>query len=261
MLRKWPPDLGATQRRPTAPEAHAEMGTRETRNASDSAVATSNAGKGRRRGRRVPTTRERERCTSDFERRRDDERRKRRPTTPEVRAEMGTRETQNASNAVVATSDASEGRRCGGRVPPTHKRKRFTIDLWRRCDDERRKRRPTATEAHAEVGTRETQNPSNVVGQRATRGSRRRGRRALTTHERERRASGLRRCRDEERRKRRPTATEAHAAMRKHERRETQAPPSRRRATQAKTDEPETQAEVGTRETRNASNAVVQRAT
>ena len=64
-------------------------------------------------------TRGRDRRAIDLGRRRDDERRKRRPTAPEAHAGMETRETQNKSNAVVATSDAKEGRQRERRTPMT----------------------------------------------------------------------------------------------------------------------------------------------
>ena len=49
----------------TTPGAHAEMGARGTRNASNAAMAPSDAREGRRRGRRTPTTRECESWASD----------------------------------------------------------------------------------------------------------------------------------------------------------------------------------------------------
>ena len=99
---------------------------RKTRNTSNAVVATSDARESRRRERRAPTTHKREEHASDLRRRRDDERSERRSTGPE--AQTGTRETRNASNAVVATSEVREGRRCGRRAPTT----RFARDagVW-----------------------------------------------------------------------------------------------------------------------------------
>ena len=146
------------------------METGETRSASNVVVATSDVREARRRGMRAPTTRERESRASGLRRRRDNELCKRRPTAPGGYAEVGTRQTGNSSNAVVATSDTSEGRRRGRRLPATRERERRASDFGRRRDDERRKRRPTAPEAHTEVGSRETQSASNVVGQQAKQG-------------------------------------------------------------------------------------------
>ena len=116
----------------------------------------------------MPTTRKHERRANDFGRRLDDERCDRRQTAPEAHAEIKTEETRNASN--VRRGDTSEGRRRGRRLPTARKRETRASGLGRRRDDERRKRRPTAPEARAEVGSRETQNASNVVGQRAKQG-------------------------------------------------------------------------------------------
>ena len=191
------------------PEAHAKIGTRKTRNASNAVAATSDAGESRRRERRTPTTHERERHVSDLQRRRDGERSERRSTGPGAHAEMGTRETLNVSNAVVATSEAMEGRRRGRRAPTTCQRERRASDLGRRRDNERRKRRRTAPEAHARMETRETRNVSNAVVAESDAGkSRRRERRTPTTRERERRASDLQRRCDDERSERRSTERE-----------------------------------------------------
>ena len=139
------------------------MRTRETRNASYAAVATSDAGEGRRRGWHAPTTRERERRARNLGRRRDDERFKRRPTAPEAHVEMETRGTRNASNVIVTTSDVREYRRRGMRAPTTRERESHASGLGRRRDNERRKRRSAAPGAYVEMGTRQTGNASNAV--------------------------------------------------------------------------------------------------
>ena len=112
-------DTEQRQQRPMASEAHAEKKTRETRNASYAVVVTSEAKTGRRRGSRAPTTREREIRASDRGRHRADERRKRGSTAPKAHAEMETRETQNASNVIVAMSNARESWPRGRRAPTT----------------------------------------------------------------------------------------------------------------------------------------------
>ena len=126
-------------------------------------VASSEAKEGRRRGRRAPMTRGREKHASDLGRRRDDGRRQQRPTASEAHAEKEMRETRNASNAAVSTSEAKEGRRRGRRAPATRERERRAGDMGRRRDDERRKRGPTAPKTHAEMETRETRDTSNAI--------------------------------------------------------------------------------------------------
>ena len=126
-------------------------------------VASSEAKEGRRRGRRAPMTRGREKHASDLGRRRDDGRRQQRPTASEAHAEKEMRETRNASNAAVSTSEAKEGRRRGRRAPATRERERRAGDMGRRRDDERRKRGPTAPKAHAETETREPRDTSNAI--------------------------------------------------------------------------------------------------
>ena len=88
---------------------------------------------------------------NDLGRRRDDERRKQRPTAPEAHVEVGTQEMRNASNAVVATSGAMEDQRLRRRAPTTRERERRVSDLGRRRDDKQRERRQRAPEAHVEV--------------------------------------------------------------------------------------------------------------
>ena len=180
------------------------METREARNASN-AMATSDTRDCRRRRWRALTTRERERRAGDLRHRRDEERRKRRPSAPEAHAETDMQETQSASNTVVVSSDAREGRRRGWRAPATSERERHTSDLVRRRDDEQCKRIPKAPEAHAEMETRETRTANNA---------------AVATSD----AS-------EDRRRLR------HMLSWKRERRETQATPSWRRATRGNVDD------------------------
>ena len=96
-------------------------------------------------------TREREKRASKFGGRCDDGRRKRGPTAPDAHADMETRETRNASIAVVVSSDAREGRGRGRRALTAHGRETRANDMKRRRGDERRKRRSTAPEAHAEM--------------------------------------------------------------------------------------------------------------
>ena len=113
----------------------------------------SDAKEGRRRGRRAPATRDSEGRASDMGRRRDNERRKRRPTASGAHAGTGARKIRGASNAAVATSDArkvdgargagcryasASGARCVRRRDD-ERRERRASDLGRCRDDERRK--------------------------------------------------------------------------------------------------------------------------
>ena len=138
------------EQRLTAPEAHAEIGTREIRNASNAIVATAARGKvegagGARRhhasARDMRVAYDASTTTSDAS---EDRRRPRRTQRRE------TRETPNSSNAVVVTSDAREGRKRSRRAPTAQERERRVNDLGRRRglrrrrDDKRRERRPTA---------------------------------------------------------------------------------------------------------------------